>query len=288
MPTSELNFSVKFSQAQRRVVAKLLPDLTDRLQIDIKNQRTIRLTINEIEDIHDGAEEMVSQVTSGLVRKSLRHIMETTAKARESAAGIGRIPASQRLYQFRISLIGIEPEIWRRIQVRGCTFHRFHEYIQTAMGWTNSHLHRFEISGVVVGEPELLVDDFEGIEGVDSTVTKLSEMVPKSGKRFRFQYKYDFGDLWQHEVLFEGCLPATKGQRYPICIEGARACPPEGVGGASRYPEFIEILSTSDHGEHDSFLEWSGPFDPEYFDPIKMTKKMRQGLPDWRKNPAPF
>ncbi|HCO24358.1 MAG TPA: hypothetical protein DIT97_15455, partial [Gimesia maris] len=58
------------------------------------------------------------------------------------------------LYQFKITLLGFEPAIWRRIQVQDCTLDQLHEHIQTAMGWTNSHLHQFEIKGERYGDPD--------------------------------------------------------------------------------------------------------------------------------------
>ncbi|MCB0065506.1 MAG: plasmid pRiA4b ORF-3 family protein, partial [Caldilineaceae bacterium] len=169
-----------------------------------------------------------------------------------------------------------------RIQVKNCTLDKLHEHIQTAMGWTNSHLHQFEIDGERYGDPELIDDGFEDFHCVDSTVTKISEIVPKDGKRFRFTYEYDFGDDWQHEVIFDGCLRAEKGQRYPICVEGERACPPEDVGGVWGYAEFLEAIADPKHEQHDDFVEWAGDFDPEEFDAAKTTKAMRRGLPDWR------
>ena len=186
------------------------------------------------------------------------------------------------LFQFKITLLGAKTPIWRRIQVQDCTLDKLHEHIQTAMGWTNSHLHQFEIDGERYGDPELLDDGFEDFECVDSTVAKISEIVPKDGKRFQFTYQYDFGDNWQHFVLFEGCLKAEKGGRYPQCVEGERACPPEDVGGVWGYAEFLEAIADSKHEQHDDFVEWAGEFDPEEFDAAKATKAMRRGLPDWR------
>lgn len=135
------------------------------------------------------------------------------------------------------------------------------------MGWTNSHHHRFEINDERYGDPELLDDGFEDDEDViDSLRTKISETVPKSGKRFRFLYEYDFGDGWHHVVRFEGCLPAENGQRYPICVEGERACLPEDVGGIRDYLEFLEALANPANERHDEFVRWAGRFDPEKFD----------------------
>ena len=172
--------------------------------------------------------------------------------------------------------------IWRRIQVKNSTLDKLHERIQTAMGWTNSHLHQFDINGKRYGDPELLDDGFEDFECNDSTVTKISEVVPEGDKRFRFLYEYDFGDSWEHEVVFEGRLQTESGQRYPQCVEGERACPPEDVGGVWGYVEFLAALADPKHEQHKDFMEWSGAFDADEFDAAEATKAMGRGLPDWR------
>ncbi len=113
---------------------------------------------------------------------------------------------------------------------------------------------------------------------------KLSEILPHSGKQSRFEYEYDFGDGWPHEVLFEGVRRPEAGQRYPVCLEGARACPPEDVGGTGGYEVFLEALADPRHERHAEFRDWiGGGFDPEAFDPAVATKRMKKGLPDWRR-----
>jgi hypothetical protein len=146
-----------------------------------------------------------------------------------------------------------------------------------------SHLHQFEIGEVIYGDPQLLYEGWQDeTPPVNSLQTKVSKILPKDGKRFRFEYEYDFGDGWEHEVLFEGCLRAEKGTRYPLCLEGEQACPPEDVGGPYGYQEYLEALADPKHERHDEFLEWRGPFDPKAFDPAAATKAMRKGLPNWR------
>jgi len=163
-----------------------------------------------------------------------------------------------------------------------CTLDKLHEHIQTAMGWTNSHLHQFEIDKQRYADPMLLEENFEELDCRDSTTTTLSDIVPKSGKRFQFIYEYDFGDSWNHEVLFEGCPNPEPGQKYPLCLEGEQACPPEDVGGIGGFYEYLQALADPKHEQHEQFLEWCGPFDPEAFDVGKATKAMKKGLPDWR------
>lgn len=274
--------TVLLTIAQRKAIAGLLPKLANRLKLDEKNPRTVSFTAKELETIRQMAEGARTHAEDGMKRNSLRHVVDAVTKAIEEFEGIGSIPASERLYQFKITLLESQPPIWRRIQVKNCSLDKLHEHIQTAMGWTNSHLHQFKIDGERYGDLELLDDGFEDFECIDSTVTKISEIVPKDGKRFRFFYEYDFGDDWQHEVLFEGCLRAQKGQRYPICLEGERACPPEDVGGVWGYIEYLEALADPKHEQHEQMLQWREPFDAETFDAEKATKAMRRGLPDWR------
>ena len=244
MLTVRHNIPVNLTQAQRKAVALLLPDLTERLKLGEKNQRTIGFSPEESKEIIHKARAAVRHADSGMVRNSLRCVTDFIIQAIEESEGMGAIPASDRLFQFKITLREIKPPIWRRIQVKDGTLDKLHEHIQTAMGWTNSHLHRFKIEGKEYGDPDLLFDDVDPMEFEDSTSIKISEALPRSGKRLLFEYEYDFGDGWHHDVLFEGCVQAERGKRYPLCVEGARHCPPEDVGGTHGYEEFWRPLPT--------------------------------------------
>ena len=208
---------------------------------------------------------------SGLGEEKLRKAKEPRTKADPST-----------VYQFKITLLGSKPQIWRRIQFADCTLDKLHEHIQTAMGWTNSHLHHFRIGKQHYGDPMLMEEDMGQLNYKDSTYTRISRLLPKSGKRFSFTYEYDFGDGWEHEILFEGSPKKEPGTKYPLCLEGDRACPPEDVGGIDGFYEFLEALSNPKHEQHDEMKEWGGDFDPENFDPKQATKAMKRGLPDWR------
>jgi len=281
-------YAVSLTQCQRITIGELFPQFVDRLQRDAKRQVKIGFTPAELKAILWCVGEALPTTDSGRKRYSLRRIVAIFQEAIREAHGIGAIPPSKRLYQFKITLLGIDPPIWRRIQTRNCSIDKLHEHIQCAMGWTNSHLHRFEILGMVYGDPVLLCDDPECFVGTNSLETKISEVVPPSGIRFRFSYEYDFGDRWRHDVLFEGCLTASAGVRYPLCLEGERACPPEDVGGLGGYEEFLEAISEPCHEEHEEWRQWAGSdFDPTHFDPVSATKAMQRGLPDWRRLAAP-
>jgi hypothetical protein len=282
MPAVPQHVPVRLTQAQRKVVAEIAPELADRLKLDERNQRTIPLTLAELKAIKEKAGKALRDASTGMVRNSLRHVTDLAAQALNRSRGLGAIPAAERVFQFRITLLDTRPPVWRRIQVKNGTLDKLHEQIQTAIGWTNSHLNHFKVGEQLYGDPLLMQENFEEMKYEDSTSTKLSDILPKSGRRFAFEYEYDFGDGWRHEVLFQGCLRAERGKRYPVCVEGARACPPEDVGGTGGYKEYLEAMADPEHERHEEFLGWRGPFDPEAFDPVKATKRMWRGLPDWR------
>ncbi len=178
---------------------------------------------------------------------------------------------SRQIYQLKIALTDITPPVWRRVLVPGgYTLDRVHRVIQYAMGWQDSHLHSFDVGGEQYGEPDpvgelVLRDELE---------VRLDAV---AGKGDVFRYTYDFGDWWEHEVTVEDAFAAEPDERYPMCADGERACPPEDVGGAPGYGEMIEALSDPDHPEHGATRGWLGrEFDPEEFDATRATTLLRR------------
>lgn len=168
----------------------------------------------------------------------------------------------QPIYQLKITLKDIRPPIWRRVQIRSdATLAQLHWVIQFSMGWTNSHLHSFNIGGTEYGVP-MPEFDIDGMEVHDEQTVKLNKVIP--GEKFKFSYLYDFGDSWEHEILVEKVLEFDPTFDYPNCITGKRACPPEDCGGVWGYQNFLEVIQDANHPEHEEMLEWVGRFfDPE-------------------------
>jgi hypothetical protein len=164
------------------------------------------------------------------------------------------------MYQFKITLLDTDPVIWRRIQVPGTyTFWDLHVAIQSAMGWQDSHLHMFRIGKhrpiIINGNP--VDDDFGGGEDdLNGWETEVVELLGMPGDVAL--YEYDMGDSWEHEILLEGIFLKEKRVKYPRCIAGARACPPEDCGGTPGFEHLLEVLASPGHPEREELIAWLG------------------------------
>jgi hypothetical protein len=78
---------------------------------------------------------------------------------------------------------------------------------------------------------------------------------------------YDFGDDWEHRIKVERRLPPDPLFNTALCLTGANASPPEDVGGAPGYADFVAAMADPNHPEHHAIHEWHGEFfDPTVFD----------------------
>jgi len=180
-----------------------------------------------------------------------------------------------KVYQFKITLRGIMPPIWRRIQVPGTySFWDLHVAIQDAMGWLDYHLHEFRLPALETGETIRIGIPDEALINEERILTDREEKMSKhfSMENRLAEYEYDFGDGWMHEIKLEKILPREEGVEYPRCMVGKRACPPEDVGGVGGYADFLEIIGNPGHEEYHDMLTWvGGTFDPEHFDPDEIS-----------------
>ncbi len=170
----------------------------------------------------------------------------------------------RRIYQLYVALDEMQPTIWRRLWAADTlTLAKLDRVIQAAMGWTNSHLHEFEIAGHRYGMPD---DEYaDDMPMLDDRKTRVGDVLV-DGLR-GFTYTYDFGDGWRHTVTVEQSMSPNEINTRPVCLGGQNACPPEDVGGIGGYMEFLEAISDPAHEEHIDMWRWcGGPFDPAGFD----------------------
>lgn len=183
--------------------------------------------------------------------------------------------------QLKVTLRGVRPPIWRRILVSGHhTLDEFHEILQEVIGWTNTHLHQFEIAGRYF-VPMSMEDEELDIEGDDESAITLAEAVRLGGKSF--SYAYDFGDGWEHTVQVEKVLPSEAEPPVPVCFAGARRCPPEDCGGPYGYKELLEALRDPNNPQHTEMREWiadlfgsEARFHPEAFSVEAVNESLQQ------------
>jgi hypothetical protein len=172
---------------------------------------------------------LVDALLSGRV-SSILEKLDTTAEPVLRPA-----PTKVSGFRVRLDLHGASPPVWRRLEMPGdLTLPRVHDAIQAAMGWTDSHLHRFR-TGRDHRSPYFITsfDLDEGEDGVLEDDVRLDQLVSTEGAEL--WYEYDFGDGWDHALKVEAVLdepPATVR-----CLGGRRACPPEDCGGIGGYDE---------------------------------------------------
>lgn len=182
--------------------------------------------------------------------------------------------------QIRIEIAGVEPTVWRRVIVPGAwSLGQLHLVIQAAFNWWNYHLHEFRIGGLSYGDPEQLgeMEYEDGSRSFDESGIRLLDF--ERHPELSFFYLYDFADHWEHIVTIEQFLALDTVPRTASCIDGARARPPEDVGGIGGYENFLEIMADRKDPEHRDTRRWcGGHFDPEWFDLAVVDKDVRNAL----------
>ena len=159
-------------------------------------------------------------------------------------------------FQFKIQIRGIKkPPVWRRVIVpETYTFEHFHYIIQSAFGWTNTHLFQFCPAGIgsfpVITRPDT-ESDFP-TENAGLVILKdIFNDVDQT-----YTYVYDFGDNWHHTITLEAIL--SDSPEEASCIAGKGACPPEDCGGIWGYEDLKKILSDPHNPKHKKMKKWIG------------------------------
>lgn len=190
----------------------------------------------------------------------------------------------------RLDLDNARPPIWRRLRLASdLPLNQVHDVIQAAMGWSDMHLHHFQMGPdskdfrVVPFLTPFDVEEGE-TEGMLESHVRLDKVIGEPGHRLF--YEYDFGDSWHHTIKLERVEPWVEGDPVAVCVAGRRACPPEDVGGIPGYEEVLAALEGHvEPGEAEWMaekLEWLPVgFDPAAFDLDEVNRALQEGpMPD--------
>jgi hypothetical protein len=231
------------------------------------------LLTKEIDLSHTSCLHAIAKIHGFKNWNTLKGLLDTHSTLGNKLIPIKSAVKNRLVLQFKITLLEVEPLAWRRIQISdSCTFWDLHVAIQDAMGWNDAHLHEFTVMDISASNNE-----FIGIPP-DPDEDYIHPVLPSWGVQVRdyinikdnkkMLYLYDFGDGWQHVIEFEGEQEKIF-KKYPVCLAGECACPPEDVGGTQGYERLLAIMQDPNHEEHEDFKMWVGGklFDPQVFDP---------------------
>lgn len=175
-----------------------------------------------------------------------------------------------------MTLAGSDPPIRRRVRIP-CSFTLpdLHWVIQTVFDWDHAHLHAFEVRGKRYEAPSSFAPDWNEERALDASTITLWEL--KLGVKGRsFEYLYDFGDHWLHQIDVVGSGPPEPGASYPLCVAGERAAPPEDCGGMGGYWRLLDLLADPEHPENAETKECLGnDFHLERFDQERANERLR-------------
>jgi DNA invertase Pin-like site-specific DNA recombinase len=141
--------------------------------------------------------------------------------------------STPQLYQFRVSICDVSPQIWRRVLVSSdITLDRLSHIIDILFDWCGDHLHKFMFATPLRRGNEL---------NEDLSDTRLSTIGLRRGDSLL--YEYDFGDSWMHEIVLENVSNLAKKRSLPLCTAGKNAGPPEDCGGPEAFMNARNYLS---------------------------------------------
>ncbi|MDP2430563.1 MAG: plasmid pRiA4b ORF-3 family protein [Pseudomonadota bacterium] len=179
--------------------------------------------------------------------------------------------STPNIFSVRVELLDVKPVVWRELILDGRTrLAALHHIIQAAMGWTDAHLHEFEIREQLYGELKPEIPDFDHASKprLDERKFRLNQLLTIGDT---FLYRYDYGDNWQHQVtvidIDDGGDPAH-ADGLVLITAGGQACPPEDAGGSSGYQNMLTTWEAAPYGQAAKEIqEWAGlDFDPDRFD----------------------
>ncbi|MCK1374924.1 plasmid pRiA4b ORF-3 family protein, partial [Bradyrhizobium sp. 49] len=142
--------------------------------------------------------------------------------------------------RIKVTLKDVKPEVMRCLVVPlTLRLDGLHLTLQEVFGWTNSHLFEFFAGEAHWGIPD--PDNDYGHQPMDARKARLCDIVRETGAK-TIHYLYDFGDSWDHVIKLEKWFDNTTTEGMPFLLEAAGRCPPEDVGGAPGYAEYLDAI----------------------------------------------
>lgn len=185
------------------------------------------------------------------------------------------------LYQLKIQMNLEGHDILRRVLVPSTfSFRHLHHIIQTIFDWQNSHLHEFVVDREQNMPLKIVMDDdpetMEYIELDEYEIRQerfiaLEDVFPEFGEVI---YEYDFGDSWEHIITIEKAVESKAFQA--VYLEGNGERPPEDVGGAWGFEEYLRMMENKEHPGHHDMKSWAENQKERKLSPEKINHRLKQ------------
>lgn len=188
-------------------------------------------------------------------------------------------------FRFRIELKLDGRACWREIVVpQSFTFSDLHQVIQGSFLWWDYHMYDFQLTNrrekLMIIDPDaggidgMFAPGTEGRKAVDATKTYLDDVFPRTRTA---TYTYDYGDYWVHKIRLVETIDNYAGE-MPVCTAGDGDAPPEDVGGAGGFEEFLRAIADSKDPDHNHMLAWGKSQGFEHFDLKRANERLHKWL----------
>lgn len=196
-------------------------------------------------------------------RRHLRAVSEGDKAGQHSAGGsVGTGTPTEisprAILRLRVELAGTEIPVWRELLVPArLSLEELHVIIQVAFDWEDVQLHEFQVGHdryIDARDDSLLDMPHQKTDG-QARLHQVVHALP-----FEFSYLYSQDEHWLHRVRVLETLAPSETHLYPLCLSGANAAPPEGVGGGHGYNDFLRCLTRPATPDGQDATSWIGGF----------------------------
>jgi hypothetical protein len=190
----------------------------------------------------------------------------------DGAGALAKKKKAERVFPLHLTVLGTEPRVGRVLLVRESMWlSRLHDSIQVAFDWFDYQTHVFNFEDLRFGNPlkrqEVLIEDDRDISLADLDLEN----------RASFTYGYNFSEGWVVDIRVDKPIAMEKGLRYPHCVSGERAGPPEDCGGIEAFHDMLACLREPETELGREWREWIGPdYNPDVCNLTKINQALRR------------